>query len=167
MYIFVVMSLMHILRGILNTMWATFTNCKVQLHCMFSLFILHASLSISGPAARNWVRYSASILYSSDEYVLNWENSQITTTNKAEFILSWVRFFCSHLYWVYTQPHFFQGYKRFYEMYKIHKMKCIHQGWCLLHNKNMLSDNFLFISVYGKRNKHGISPLPPPPLKKK
>ena len=29
----------------------------------------------SGPTATNWVRYSASILYSSVEYVLNWENS--------------------------------------------------------------------------------------------
>ena len=46
-----------------------------------------------GSVATNWVRYSASILYSSDEDVLKWEKSQITATNTAEFILSWIRFF--------------------------------------------------------------------------
>ena len=44
---------------------------------------------------------------------------------------------CSQLYWVYTQPHFFQGYKWFPKMYKIHKMKCIHQKWW--RNKYMIS----------------------------
>ena len=128
-------------------MWTMSTICMGHFHkwqssitlYLFSLFILHASLSISGPAARNWVRYSVSILNSSDKYVLNWENSQITTTYKAEFILSGVRFFLVLISTEYIlNPLFFQGYKRFYEMNKIHKMKCIHQGWCLLHNKNIL-----------------------------
>ena len=101
----------------------------------------------SGPAATNWVQYSASIPYSSVEDILNWENSQITATNTAEYILSWVRFSCSQLYWVYTQPHFFQGYKRFHEMYKVHKMKYIQQEWCLLRNEYMLLSNFSFTSV--------------------
>ena len=79
-----------------------------------------------------WVRCSASILYSSVADVLNWEISQITANNTAEYILIWVRFFCSQLYWVYTQPHFIQRYKRFHEMYKLHKMKCLHQRWCLV-----------------------------------
>ena len=101
----------------------------------------------SGPTATNWVQYSVSIPYSSVEDVPYWENSQITAINTAEYILSWVRFLCSHLYWVYTQPHFFWGYKQFHEMCKVHKMKYIHQEWCLLRNEYMLSSNFLFTSV--------------------
>ena len=101
-------------------------------------YIIYGNSVRSGPTATNWVRYSALISYSSVEDVLNWENSQITATNTAEYILSWVRFSCSQLYWVYTQPHFFRGYKWFHETYKVHKMKNIHQGWCLLLNKSIL-----------------------------
>ena len=52
-------------------------------------------------------------------------------------------------------PIFFQRYKWFHELYKVHKMKNIHQGLCVLHNKYMLSSNFLFILYNGKKNQQG------------
>ena len=71
--------------------------CLNLAHNAFATWWIHLVMW-SGPTATNWVRYSASIPYSSVEDVFNWENSQITAANTAEYILSWVRFSGSQLY---------------------------------------------------------------------
>ena len=48
---------------------------------------------------------------------------------------------------IYSTP-FYQRYKNFHELYKVHKMKNMHQGWCLLRdNSCRLFFIYLWITV--------------------
>ena len=75
-----------------------------------------------------------------------WGRPQLRKFSNHRHQHSWVYTQLSKIF-MFSQPHFFQGYKWFHEMYKVHKMKYIQQEWCLLRNEYMLLSNFSFTSV--------------------
>ena len=87
----------------MSLVWVNKLNCtgrdRYTIGYKVSDLNLNSLLSLS---VQFWPRrHQLSTVFSLNS-LLNWENSQIT----AEYILSWVTFLYSILYWVCTQPHF-------------------------------------------------------------